>query len=857
MSSSRDLRSEAAGGNRTVAQSLFTQREIAMTSRVITTAATYGLLGAAAIVTLLLPEDLSVPEGFATASPPDTILLNGIIRDFKADHSDFDVVPPGGNGHFVGVVDALLPNEHQPLLVAGGGAKVTAQWRDDAGREIAPNLADVTAGPVGNERLGLRVNDSIKVEKDCYIDGFNSDLGPYGEYGNYGADAITSTNSTASDRVTVQSKGLIRGPVNVGFGGNPSTVIDNEGTITGTVGVLSAAYPMIDVLLPEAPDLAGLVATLTVSGTTTLTGDTNDEDDSVPLVKYYNTLKVNPGGVLRIEGELQIRVDTEFSMDKGSLVLLPGGSVTIYAAGGANVRIKESLVATDEADPSGVLINAAGAGDLVFDKNAYAYLTITAPERKLEIKDGSHVYGSFIGDDLDVHGGMSAMHVDMSTARAGSTSFACMVRESIDLDDAVVDGFDSNDGAYGGANVEPGVLMANVYQGTKMKGHVKLDHNADVSADILIGPGGSAAAAVQITGGSVHSGEISSLSSPNTIPSAAPPSIGASVGDVTWKEETVDLVADLHCKRLKLEKKVILNVHGNRVIVCDDKMEVLDLSDVNLMPGATLKVFFKKELTVKKNSTFNMNTGNPQLVSIRAVNGSKGKVKIEDNASVAAWITGGKSDLHVHSGGKLYGSFAGKKAHVKQGEFHVDMANLTFCVAVDDVAGATGVAGNGGIADATSFSQWFDDVLGVNQAAAHAITLTRDFAGVYEYIDDAFYPIDGRLFGNESQPNNNHFTYAIAAEFTYAECGGQFVEFEGGDGAWLFINHRLVMDLGGMDSGVPQYIDIDRLGLMPGATYDLHLFYAQRRSAESIFRLRTNIELDSSAALPTVTAMFD
>ena len=53
----------------------------------------------------------------------------------------------------------------------------------------------------------------------------------------------------------------------------------------------------------------------------------------------------------------------------------------------------------------------------------------------------------------------------------------------------------------------------------------------------------------------------------------------------------------------------------------------------------------------------------------------------------------------------------------------------------------------------------------------------------------------------------------------------------------------LVIDLGGMRAGVPQTIELDRLGLDDGEEYSFKLFYAQRQGTEASFRMRTNVRV--------------
>ncbi|MCP3904724.1 MAG: fibro-slime domain-containing protein [Planctomycetes bacterium] len=176
---------------------------------------------------------------------------------------------------------------------------------------------------------------------------------------------------------------------------------------------------------------------------------------------------------------------------------------------------------------------------------------------------------------------------------------------------------------------------------------------------------------------------------------------------------------------------------------------------------------------------------------------------------------------------------------------------------ITDVAGTAGSPSTGGITSAETFSQWFTDAPGTNLSARHDISLTKDAAGVYRYETDTFHPIDGKLLGNEGDSHNDFFTYSLAAEFTYDQCTDQFIEFGGGDGAWLFINGRLVMDLGGVRSGAAQHVSLDRLGLTSGQPYTMQLFYAQRDPAGSPFRLRTTLELSSDPFTQNVSAMFD
>lgn len=178
-------------------------------------------------------------------------------------------------------------------------------------------------------------------------------------------------------------------------------------------------------------------------------------------------------------------------------------------------------------------------------------------------------------------------------------------------------------------------------------------------------------------------------------------------------------------------------------------------------------------------------------------------------------------------------------------------------VPLNDTAGTYGSAGGGAITDAESFDQWFRDELGTNQSTGHSIALQRDPEGVYEYMTDNFFPIDGQLQGNGGDSHNNYFTYTIAASFTYNQCTDQFFEFESNDDAWVFIDDKLAIDIGGVATPSRQYVAMDRLGLVDGQEYVLNFYFAHRRdAATALFEMRTNLVL-GTGALPTTLGFYD
>jgi fibro-slime domain-containing protein len=161
-----------------------------------------------------------------------------------------------------------------------------------------------------------------------------------------------------------------------------------------------------------------------------------------------------------------------------------------------------------------------------------------------------------------------------------------------------------------------------------------------------------------------------------------------------------------------------------------------------------------------------------------------------------------------------------------------------------------------------AFDQWFRTVDGTNIVKEIPLTLSLNAAGSYEYDSQnggalspggMFFPIDdgttyATSFGNQGKSHNYSFTGEIHTVFTYK--GGETFNFRGDDDVFVYIDNKLVINLGGIHGKEDGSVSIDSLGLTKGQSYPLDFFYAERHVVESNMRITTSLELVTNPNIP-------
>jgi len=100
-----------------------------------------------------------------------------------------------------------------------------------------------------------------------------------------------------------------------------------------------------------------------------------------------------------------------------------------------------------------------------------------------------------------------------------------------------------------------------------------------------------------------------------------------------------------------------------------------------------------------------------------------------------------------------------------------------------------------------------------------------------------------KILGTEKAPANLFFCFESHADFYYDPA--QVFYFRGDDDIWVYINKKLVIDMGGGHLAAPGHVILEkeagRLGLKEGELYPIDIFFCDRRSTQSNVRVSTNM----------------
>lgn len=223
--------------------------------------------------------------------------------------------------------------------------------------------------------------NGIALYNSAEIDGYN-----YGE-----GDKILKigTNSTESGAVALKNSATVNGDVFVGVDGNPSDVIDNNGTITGETGTLTQKYEIPPITVPD------WLFSLPSNGTII-------NDITINSSARYDSINLNSGETITIDGDVVLYVAGEMTLkNSAELYIEDDASLTIYLGGDFEGKNSSDINNKTKIPKNLKIYGLDSCESMIFKNSSDFYGTIYAPNADIEMKNSADIYGSIISKSFD------------------------------------------------------------------------------------------------------------------------------------------------------------------------------------------------------------------------------------------------------------------------------------------------------------------------------------------------------------------------------------------------------------------------------------------------------------------------
>ncbi len=256
---------------------------------------------------------------------------------------------------------------------------------------------------------GISVDGSIVMQNNCTVEVAA------------GTGGTITTNATGAGSVSLSNSASIVGPVLVGPGGDPASVVSGANRINGQIGVMDEPFVM-----PAIPTPTGLGAS---RGTVHFNGVNSTINQSFRC----GSLIFDGNNSIIVRGHVAILCDTATIRNRTTIDIAPDSSLEIYCLGAFTVDNYVNLN-VNTGDPALVTIFVLGNTPVSLPNNATLVANFVSPNVGMTIGNSVTVIGGFYGKSLQVQNGARFVVTPTDPAGFGRGDAHASMSQRIDLD---------------------------------------------------------------------------------------------------------------------------------------------------------------------------------------------------------------------------------------------------------------------------------------------------------------------------------------------------------------------------------------------------------------------------------------
>ncbi|NIO48073.1 MAG: hypothetical protein GTN73_01340 [Candidatus Aminicenantes bacterium] len=234
-------------------------------------------------------------------------------------------------------------------------------------------------------------DDGIMIDRQVYIDSYDSRNGDYSNPGNSGSDGDIGTNSVSFSAIYMDNSSDLAGDAVSGYESDPESVIITApgAHIDGEKRALT-----VPIEFPQITPPSGLlwVGDYSMSGT-----------DSIFLSGQYGSFTMEANSIVTIEDDVILYITGDFYMDQNSrLDIADGASLQIIMGSGTFEMDQTSSMNNLSRDPTKLVLfgTESFTGDIYIDQNSEFYGAIYAPNAFVELDQADGFYGAIIANNV-------------------------------------------------------------------------------------------------------------------------------------------------------------------------------------------------------------------------------------------------------------------------------------------------------------------------------------------------------------------------------------------------------------------------------------------------------------------------